>query len=320
MQAYEQDELIKTGIAEYSTKTHDSLKISNGRWHWWSRNIGGRTALDYLIKVKDMSFTDAVRKLGGGAIEETIKSQNKYPEHKAPTRKGAEARASPEFEPPQAAVCAGRAVSYLQKRGIDSEVIYKCVKLGIVYESADYHNCVFVGLDKQGIKRYAALRGTLADFKGEAKGSDKRFGFCLSAGNSKSSMAKFVNVCESPVDALSLATIEKMNRCNWQDTNYLSLGGTSEKALIQFLKDNTHVEGIIMCLDNDDAGLTRAKKIEAEIVEMKEFKNRKIEFLHAPPDKKHGKDYNDALLYKLNKSKEAQEKLKVNDKANPELF
>ena len=46
---------------------HDSLKISNGKWMWWSRGFGGATALDYLIKVKGLSFTDAMRILTEGA-------------------------------------------------------------------------------------------------------------------------------------------------------------------------------------------------------------------------------------------------------------
>lgn len=40
----------------YCTREHDSLKISNGKWYWWSRGIGGVSALDYLIKVKEYSF------------------------------------------------------------------------------------------------------------------------------------------------------------------------------------------------------------------------------------------------------------------------
>ena len=34
----------------YCTAEHDSLKISNGKWYWWSRGFGGYSALDYLIK------------------------------------------------------------------------------------------------------------------------------------------------------------------------------------------------------------------------------------------------------------------------------
>ena len=37
LQTYEPQELVKSGPNEYRTATHDSLKISNGFWHWTSR-------------------------------------------------------------------------------------------------------------------------------------------------------------------------------------------------------------------------------------------------------------------------------------------
>ena len=60
---YEPSELVHFSGNTYTTRTHDSLKISNGKWMWWSRGIGGRSALDYLIKVKDYSFLEAVELL-----------------------------------------------------------------------------------------------------------------------------------------------------------------------------------------------------------------------------------------------------------------
>ena len=57
---YEPHELVHFGGNTYCTREHDSLKISNGKWYWFSRNIGGRSALDYLIKVRGMPFTAAV--------------------------------------------------------------------------------------------------------------------------------------------------------------------------------------------------------------------------------------------------------------------
>ena len=44
-------ELVRIGSSTYCTREHDSLKISKGKWNWFSRRIGGKTALDYLIKV-----------------------------------------------------------------------------------------------------------------------------------------------------------------------------------------------------------------------------------------------------------------------------
>ena len=65
LQAYEPGELKKSGPREYRTRSHDSLVISNGKWHWCSRNMGGRTALDYLIKVRGQDFVSAVETLCG---------------------------------------------------------------------------------------------------------------------------------------------------------------------------------------------------------------------------------------------------------------
>ena len=67
LQTYEPQELMHFGGSTYCTREHDSLKISNGKWCWFSRGIGGRTALDYLIKVKEIPFTEAVERIVGRA-------------------------------------------------------------------------------------------------------------------------------------------------------------------------------------------------------------------------------------------------------------
>ena len=58
-------QLVHVSGGTYCTREHDSLKISNGKWNWFSRGIGGRTALDYLIKVQGFPFTQAVEALVG---------------------------------------------------------------------------------------------------------------------------------------------------------------------------------------------------------------------------------------------------------------
>ncbi len=49
---YEPEDLVHLYGNVYCTRQHDSLKISNGKWMWWSKGFGGTSALDYLIKVK----------------------------------------------------------------------------------------------------------------------------------------------------------------------------------------------------------------------------------------------------------------------------
>ena len=281
LQAYEPGELKKTGPREFCTVTHDSLKISNGKWHWTTRGFGGKTALDYLIKVRGMDFVEAVRTLDDGRAAPSLSQPVTRPPE--PPRA---------FVLPEAARCATAAVSYLQRRGIDSEIISRCMKASIFYESKKYHNCVFVGRDGAGKARFACLRGTVGDFKGDVPGSDKRFNFCFPA----SGPSRTVAVFESAIDALSLATLFKARgAATWDRGHYLSLGGTSPLALLQFLHDRPEIDRVYLCLDNDRAGLDGMARIEAAIREDKELQGRSFTVERKPPPVEHGKDYNELL-------------------------
>lgn len=288
LQAYEPQELKRCGGNEYCTVSHDSLKISNGRWHWHSRGIGGRTALDYLVKVREMEFVAAVEALCG--IDTGMEL--------AGTRAGKAERTETarEFSLPEANKYGTAMVSYLQRRGIDAEVISRCIGLGILYESKKYRNCVFVGRDPEGKARYACIRGTGSRYKGEAEGSDKRYGFCLP---SRDRECRSVAVAESPIDALSLASLRKMQEEDWEADNYLSLGGTAPGALLRFLEDHPAVGRISLCLDNDRAGLAAMERIGSVLREAPEFSGRTLDIQNCPPPASMGKDYNELLQKKM---------------------
>lgn len=65
LQACEPNELVHISGNHYCTREHDSLKISNGKWYWFSRGFGGYNALDYLIKVQEVPFLEAVERITG---------------------------------------------------------------------------------------------------------------------------------------------------------------------------------------------------------------------------------------------------------------
>ena len=209
LRANEPQELVHFGGSTYCTREHDSLKISNGKWYWFSRGIGGRSALDYLIKVKEIPFTEAVAMiLGKAAMLPPVKEEPASPKPKAlvlPPRSSGDTQA----------------VSYLIGRGIDKEVIDFCIRTGRLYESAPYHNVVFVGTDAGGKAKYASLRGTGSDFKGEAYGSDKHFSFSIPA----KSESDVLHLFESAIDLLSYATLCKQEGIDWQRDHLLSLAG-----------------------------------------------------------------------------------------------
>ena len=186
--------------AIYTTRTHDSLKISNGKWMWWSRGIGGRSALDYLIKVKDYSFLEAVELLAGQAnIQPPLSVSEKLPVEK-------------HLLLPKENRYHTNVFSYLTGRGIDNDIVRFCIETGRIYESAYHHNAVFVGMDQQGKPQYAALRGINTDFIGEANGSDKNHSFSIPA----EKMSDKAHVFESAIDLLSYATMQKLDGKEWR--------------------------------------------------------------------------------------------------------
>lgn len=131
----EPNELVHISGNHYCTREHDSLKISNGKWYWFSRGFGGYNALDYLIKVKEIPFMEAVERITAQVAYQPRQSQPKPEKPKV-------------LLLPQANRSTSRVHAYLRSRGIDSDLIDFCIQTGRLYESTPHHNAVFVGLDK----------------------------------------------------------------------------------------------------------------------------------------------------------------------------
>ena len=276
--------LVHVSGNTYCTREHDSLKISNGKWNWFSRGIGGKTALDYLIKVQGFSFTQAVEALVGQSLSPLPHTFKAKPKEQQPRK----------LLLPQASRCATHAVSYLHGRGIDYELIDYCIQTGRLYESQPYHNVVFVGYDLKGQPRYAALRGIVGNFKGEATGSDKRYSFSIAENPS----ATGIHLFESAIDLLSYATLMKMKGWDWRQDSFLSLAGVFKQkrrgvvplALSQYLHDHPSTKTIYLHLDNDEVGRDAAAGILEGL-------GNEYTVVDRPPP--YGKDVNELLQRKL---------------------
>jgi len=300
LQTYEPQELKPDGPGRYVTESHGSLVMTKGKWIWNNGSVGGVSALDYLTKVRGVGFVEAVEILTG----ERAAEERSYQE-------AAKAQPAPEkwpFHPPRPLRYANGAVFYLQKRGISPEVINQCIKAGILYESryynpkSDYHNaavCVFAGKDEHGEIKFAAMRGINTDMKQDKAGSDKRHSFCIPAQNPAS---RHLAVFESPIDALSHATLQQRNGWQW-DGHRLSLGGTSDVALFAFLERNPQICRVILHLDNDEAGIKAARKIKAVLAADNRFSRMRVSV--NPP--RGGKDYNEALLRAIKLEREQKQ-------------
>ena len=279
---YEPGELVKVANGTYCTREHDSLKISNGKWYWFSRKIGSSTALDYLIHVKGYSLPAAVETILGRSLEKPPVS------YKQPDRSSKILLLPPRNENPR------KVTAYLRSRGIHPAIIDFCYRNNLLYEGMPYHNAVFIGYDEKGIPRYAALRGTASKFKGEATGSDKQYSFNIPAAKE----ATTVHLFEAAIDLLSYATMEYRAGRDWQKDHLLSLAGvfqTKRKdvvpvALQRFLQTHPEADTLHLHLDNDEVGRGAASGIILGLGDQ-------YTVLDEPP--KYGKDMNDELRWQI---------------------
>ena len=230
--------LVRSG-KEYRWKAHDSLTVCGNKWFRHSQSKGG-LPVDFVMEFYGKSFPEAVQML----TEEPGEVQ---PE--------ADPAPSPAFRLPLRNVTNANILNYLtQERKLSPSLVNFFIAAGDIYEDAAHHNVVFVGRDADGHPHYASSRGIREKFRQDAAGAEKAFGFAHRGTD------KQLLVFEAPIDLLSF--IELFPK-NWQQHNYLSLGGVSGKALRQFLSERPDVERVFLCLDADKAGEDACKRLAA---------------------------------------------------------
>ena len=228
--------LVRSG-KEYRWKVHDSLTVCGNKWFRHSQSKGG-FPVDFVMEFYGKSFPEAVQMLTGEPGEA-------QPE--------ADPAPSPAFRLPLRNVTNANILNYLtQERKLSPSLVNFFIAAGDIYEDSSHHNVVFVGRDADGHPRYASSRGIREKFRQDAAGAEKAFGFAHRGTD------KQLLVFEAPIDLLSF--IELFPK-NWQQHNYLSLGGVSGKALRQFLSERPDVERVFLCLDADKAGEDACKRL-----------------------------------------------------------
>ena len=252
---------------------------------WWSRGIGGKSALDYLIKVRGMDFVEAVQTImGNGSVSyPTYENSNSYEQQPL---------LLPERSPTSDVV-----VEYLFGRGIDYEIINECLDKELIIESLPYHNVVFIGYDENKEPKYAAYRATnQSRIMGDCTGSKKQYSFRLTAENTGE-----VHLFECAIDLLSYATLLKLDGKDWRQFNLVSLAGVySPKQKIEdskvpvtlsrLLEKDKTIRRIVLHLDNDVAGRKATKALQTILP-------KEYEVVDEPPA--YGKDVNDFLCKRL---------------------
>lgn len=166
-----------------------------------------------------------------------------------------------------------RTFAYLIKnRYIDRDVVSFFSKKKLLYESCEqsadktkeYHNAVFVGYDENGVPCHAHKRGIYSNgksFKGNVESSNPCYSFNYTGTSNR------LYVFEAPIDMMSFITIYK--NTNWQEHSYVALCGVSEQAMLKMIENNSNLNHVLLCLDNDVAGIESTEKFRDILYEKK---------------------------------------------------
>ena len=217
------------------------VTIRGNLWYHQYEQVGG-DAVDFVRRFYNKSYPEAMEYLLGGSGGTLAVSPSVQKEEKP-------------FVLPPKNDNMRRVFAYLLNcRGIDREVLYAFVHKGMIYESADYHNAVFVGFDSNGNAKHAHKRGTGSEssYKGNVSGSQPEYSFHWSG------QSDALYLFEAPIDMLSFISMQKEG---WRQHSYAASCSVSDRVLFQMLKDNPNIRQVVLCLDSDEPGQTAAKRI-----------------------------------------------------------
>lgn len=247
-------------IGRYHTlKEMDSIRIYN-RSHWfrWSRQYekgsNGGSQIDFLRIFAGMEVKEAVFWLLDFAgyrrlPEDEDKIKLKY-------QIAVEQRENKDFVLPMPSRDNSYLYTYLrEERGLSNQVIRYFIEKNLIYESRQYHNVVFKGNDKEGVTRFASMRGVFdkegKSFKCDVAGNDKEYGFNVTNPESTELV-----VFEAAIDLMSYVDVFED-----YESNKLALGMLAEAPLITFLKEHPQISTIRFCLDNDNPGRNTSREL-----------------------------------------------------------
>lgn len=244
-----QGEKVKKSGSEY--EWFDGSQKVTIRGHLWYHQYEqkGGDAVDFVRRFYNKDYAEAVEMLLNNYDDQIITSPPIEKSYKL-------------FELPPRNDRMNRVFSYLLlTRGIDKDVLYEFVCRKMIYESADYHNAVFVGYDSSSNPRHAHKRGTVTNnsYKGNVAGSRPEFSLHWHGTSDK------IFLFEAPIDMLSYIS---MHKNNWQEHSYAASCSVSDRVLFQCLKDNHNIRKVFLCFDNDEAGQKANKRISDKLNSM----------------------------------------------------
>ena len=247
------EELKKSGSEWEWNPNGERVTVRGNLWYDQYARVGG-DAVDFLQRFYNCGEEEAVREFLGQPVAENDFARPAASHPPRPKEKK-------ELLVPPINGEMRRVFAYLCKtRCIDPEVVSTFAHAHLLYESAEYHNAMFVGRDTDGKVRHVHLRGTLTDtaFRQTAEGSEGAYSFHWLGESVK------LYVFEAPIDLLSYITLHPED---WQRHTYVALCGVGMEPIERLLDTCPQIEEVTLCLDNDEAGQTATRRIAKKLLE-----------------------------------------------------
>ena len=227
----------------YHVKGNSGLYLFPQGYHHFSHGESGNI-IDFAREYQGLSFITAIETiLGTRAYANTLPPLPPTPERG-------------ELILPPKSIDIQQTQQYLiAERCLDLQIVDRLIKQGVIYQAVTkskdtvFQNCAFVSFDKNGKPRYCSLRGMGSSrFRQDIVNSDKRYGFTMQGTGNR------IFAFESPIDAISHATLMKLNGMDDTKDFRISEGCLSDKALTRFLAANPQISDVVFCFDNDRNG------------------------------------------------------------------
>jgi 5S rRNA maturation endonuclease (ribonuclease M5) len=235
------------------------INITGSKFYDWKQMKGGGGAIDLVMHLNECDYKQSVATLcdrfGEGATLEAVTYKTREIIRNEPVQ---------EFIPPVPEQSLWLSVKqYLTRtRKLPSGLVDKLHEQGLVYADQN-QNVVFIrrSINESKITG-ASLRGTAGEdnqFKGLAKGSKRKEGwFYLTQGEQSRDPVRRVVLVESPIDAMSLAVLERTDSVK---TLYLSTDGAGVIP-IEYLQS---VKDVVIAFDRDRTGQEMTQRIQSQL-------------------------------------------------------
>jgi hypothetical protein len=271
------EKLLASGREKRLSSDH-SITVRGSEWFDHAAGKGGGP-VSFVQTYFGLSYPEAMTLLLGGEAGQVYPSARERKEEPSKV-----------FVLPERSEDMRRVYGYLMRhRHIGKSVISHFARAGTLYEDAEYHNCVFIGRDENGIARHAHKRSTNSFgevFRINVEGGDPRYSFHHIGGDG------YLYVFEAPIDLLSFITLYPRG---WQAHNYVACCGTSTIPVLKMLERMPVQDTVFLCLDNDRAGQRACERMAEEL------QKRGVASVRISPQLK---DWNDDLVAQSQKQEQ----------------